>query len=136
VRLLAELGLGFIFLLAGYELDPKMLRERAGHQAMVAWVVSAALAIGVVGLLAALGYVRAFLPVAISLTTTALGTLLPILREQRMLNGPFGRLIFAAGAAGEVLPILAISLFLGAYRTWWEALITRPSPPSPGCSPG
>ncbi len=123
VRLLAELGLGFIFLLAGYELDPKMLRERAGHQAMVAWVVSAALAIGVVGLLAALGYVRAFLPVAIGLTTTALGTLLPILREQRMLNGPFGRLIFAAGAAGEVLPILAISLFLGAYRTWWEALI-------------
>ena len=123
VRLLAELGLGFIFLLAGYELDPKMLREKAGRQAMVAWVLSAALAAGVVGLLAAMGFVRAFVPVAIGLTTTALGTLLPILREQRMLSGPFGRLIFAAGAAGEVLPILAISLFLGAYKTWWEALI-------------
>jgi len=123
VRLLADLGLGFIFLLAGYELDPKMLRERAGGQAVVAWVISAALAVAVVGLLAAVGFVHAFVPVAIGLTTTALGTLLPILREQRMLSGPFGRLIFAAGAAGELLPILAISLFLGAYKTWWEALI-------------
>ena len=123
VRLLADLGLGFIFLLAGYELDPKMLRERAGGQAVVAWVISAGLAVAVVGLLAAVGFVHAFVPVAIGLTTTALGTLLPILREQRMLSGPFGRLIFAAGAAGELLPILAISLFLGAYKTWWEALI-------------
>src|SRR5664279_2661955 len=53
----------------------------------------------------------------------ALGTLLPILRDQNMLTGTFGRFIFAAGAAGELFPILAISLFLGAYKTWWEALI-------------
>ena len=57
------------------------------------------------------------------MTTTALGTLLPILRDQNMLAGLFGRFIFAAGAVGELLPILAISLFLGAYKTWWEALI-------------
>ena len=123
IQLLAELGLGFIFLLAGYELDPKILREKPGRQALVAWVISAAVATAVVGGLAALGYVHAFVPVAIGLTTTALGTLLPILREQNMLAGPFGRVIFAAGAAGELLPILAISLFLGAYQTWWEAVI-------------
>lgn len=123
VQLLADLGLGFIFLLAGYELDPRVLRERAGRQAVVAWFISAALAVGVVGLLAAAGFVRAFVPVAIGLTTTALGTLLPIMREQGMLGGAFGRLVFAAGAAGELLPIIAISLFLGAEQTWWEALV-------------
>ena len=123
IQLLAELGLGFIFLLAGYELDPKILGEKPGRQALVAWVISAAVATAVVGGLAAIGYVHAFVPVAIGLTTTALGTLLPILREQNMLAGPFGRVIFAAGAAGELLPILAISLFLGAYQTWWEAVI-------------
>ena len=32
VLLLADLGLGFIFLLAGYELDPSVLRERAGRK--------------------------------------------------------------------------------------------------------
>jgi Kef-type K+ transport system membrane component KefB len=123
IQLLSGLGLGFLFLLAGHELDPRMLRERAGTQALLAWGVSAALAVLVVGGLEYLGYVKAFVPVAIALTTTALGTLLPILREQQMLAGPFGRYIFAAGAVGELLPILAISLFLGAYDSWWEALI-------------
>ena len=123
IELLSGLGLGFLFLLAGHELDPRMLRERAGTQALLAWGVSAALAVLVVGGLEYLGYVKAFVPVAIALTTTALGTLLPILREQQMLAGPFGRYIFAAGAVGELLPILAISLFLGAYDSWWEALI-------------
>lgn len=123
VRLLAELGLGFIFLLAGYELNPHLLRERAGRQALVSWVISAVLALLIVGGLEATGYVHAFVPVAIGLTTTALSTLLPILRERSMLHGSFGQVIFAAGAAGELLPILAISLFLGAYKTWWEALI-------------
>ncbi len=30
IKLLANVGLGFLFLLAGYELDPRLLRERAG----------------------------------------------------------------------------------------------------------
>jgi Kef-type K+ transport system membrane component KefB len=123
IELLAGLGLGFLFLLAGHELDPLLLREKAGKQALLAWGVSAVIALLVVGGLEYLGFVKAFVPVAIALTTTALGTLLPILREQQMLGGSFGRFIFAAGAVGELLPILAISLFLGAYKTWWEALI-------------
>jgi Kef-type K+ transport system membrane component KefB len=123
IELLAGLGLGFLFLLAGHELDPLLLREKAGKQALLAWGVSAVIALLVVGGLEYLGFVKAFVPVAIALTTTALGTLLPILREQHMLGGSFGRFIFAAGAVGELLPILAISLFLGAYKTWWEALI-------------
>ncbi len=123
IELLAGLGLGFLFLLAGHELDPQLLREKAGQQALVAWSISAVLAVGVVGALEALGFVHAFVPVSIALTTTALGTLLPILREQNMLTGTFGRFIFAAGAVGELFPIIAISLFLGAYKTWWEAII-------------
>ena len=49
IELLAGLGLGFLFLLAGHELDPKLLRERAGTQALVAWTISAVLALLVVG---------------------------------------------------------------------------------------
>ncbi len=123
IELLAGLGLGFLFLLAGHELDPRLLREKAGKQALLGWGISAIIAVLVVGGLEYLGFVKAFLPVSIALTTTALGTLLPILRDQNMLAGMFGRFIFAAGAVGELLPILAISLLLGAYRTWWEAVI-------------
>jgi Kef-type K+ transport system membrane component KefB len=90
---------------------------------LIGWGISAVAAVLIVGGLEYLGFVRAFVPVSIALTTTALGTLLPILRDQHMLNGRFGRYIFAAGAVGELLPIIATSLLLGAYRTWWEALI-------------
>jgi Kef-type K+ transport system membrane component KefB len=114
IDLLANVGLGFLFLLAGYELDLQLFRVRPGRLAMVAWLVSVAVAVASVGILAAAGLVRAFVPVALGLTTTALGTLLPILRDNDMLGGRFGRYLVAAGAVGELFPIFAIALFLGA----------------------
>ena len=114
IDLLANVGLGFLFLLAGYELDLHLFRERPGRLAIVAWLVTVAVAAATVGVLAALGFVRAFVPVALGLTTTALGTLLPILRDNDMLGGRFGRYLLAAGAVGELFPVFAIALFLGA----------------------
>ena len=114
IDLLANVGLGFLFLLAGYELDLHLFRERPGRLAIVAWLVTVALAAATVGVLEALGFVRAFVPVALGLTTTALGTLLPILRDNDMLGGRFGRYLLAAGAVGELFPVFAIALFLGA----------------------
>jgi Kef-type K+ transport system membrane component KefB len=114
IDLLANVGLGFLFLLAGYELDLGLFRVRPGRLAIVGWLVSVAVAMATVGILAAAGLVRAFVPVALGLTTTALGTLLPILRDNDMLGGRFGRYLLAAGAVGELFPIFAIALFLGA----------------------
>ncbi|WP_138759969.1 cation:proton antiporter [Modestobacter altitudinis] len=113
VRVLADVGLGFVFLLAGYELDLRLFRQDAGRRALLAWSVSLVLALGVVGALEAAGMVRDFLPVALGLTTTALGTLLPVLREKGLLGGPLGRYLLATGGVGELLPVLAIAVFLG-----------------------
>jgi len=113
VELVANVGLGFVFLLAGFEIDPAGLFARAGKLALLAWVTAAVLATAAVGALAALGYVTAFVPVALALTTTALGTVLPILREHGLLGGALGRHFLASGAIGELLPILAIAVFLG-----------------------
>ena len=66
----------------------------------------------------AVGLVRAFVPVAIALTTTALGTLLPILRENHLLRGLLGSHLLAAGAVGELLPIVAVAVFLGTTNRW------------------
>ena len=112
IELISNVGLGFLFLLAGYELELRLFRERAGRLALTSWLVTAVIAIAVTGVLAATGFVRAFVPIAIGLTTTALGTLLPILRDNRMLEGRFGEFIMAAGAVGEFLPIMAIAIFL------------------------
>ena len=113
IQLLANIGLGFLFLLAGYELDPRLLRQQPGRLAIGGWVMSAAIAVGVTAGLTAAGYIRDYVPVGLALTTTALGTLLPILRDNNMLGGEFGRHVFAAGAVGELFPILIIAVFLG-----------------------
>jgi Kef-type K+ transport system membrane component KefB len=114
IELISNVGLGFLFLLAGYELELDLFRRRPGRLAVTAWLVTAAAALAVTGVLEAVGFVRAFVPIAIGLTTTALGTLLPILRDNSMLGGRFGSYILAAGAVGEFLPIVAITIFLGA----------------------
>ncbi|HTB53643.1 MAG TPA: cation:proton antiporter [Trebonia sp.] len=113
IQLLANIGLGFLFLLAGYELDPRLLRQQPGRLAIGGWLMSAAIAVGVTAGLTAAGYIRDYVPVGLALTTTALGTLLPILRDNNMLGGEFGRHVFAAGAVGELFPILIIAVFLG-----------------------
>jgi Kef-type K+ transport system membrane component KefB len=112
VKLLANIGLGFLFLLAGYELDLRLLGAHEGRLAMIGWVVSVVISLAAVAGLTYGGYVRDFIPIALALTTTALGTLLPILTENEMLGGQFGRYVLAAGAVGELFPIVAISLFL------------------------
>ena len=98
IELLANVGLGFLFLLAGYELELGLFREHVGRRAILAWFVTAAIAIAVTGLLEYVGFIRAFVPVAIGLTTTAFGALLPILRDNDMLTGRFGKLRDAGGS--------------------------------------
>ncbi|MET0741386.1 MAG: cation:proton antiporter [Candidatus Nanopelagicales bacterium] len=122
VALIGNLGLGFLFLLAGFELDAMLMRSQPGRLALIAWGITIVLSLMVVGLLEVIGQVKAFVPVAIALTTTALGTLLPMLKEQNMLASRLGRYIFAAGTVGELGPILAIALFLGANETWVQLL--------------
>jgi Kef-type K+ transport system membrane component KefB len=112
IQLLSDVGLGFLFLLAGYELDPSLLRERPGRLAITGWLISAVISVGVTAGLTAVGYIKDYVPVGLALTTTALGTLLPILRDNGMLGGKFGRQVFAAGAVGELFPILIIAVFL------------------------
>jgi Kef-type K+ transport system membrane component KefB len=114
IELLQSVGLGFLFLMAGYELELNLFREHVGRRAIVAWLVTAVIAVSVTGLLSAVGFVHAFVPVALGLTTTAFGALLPILRDNDMLSGSFGRFILPAGAVGEFLPIVGIAIFLSA----------------------
>jgi Kef-type K+ transport system membrane component KefB len=122
IVLLSNVGLGFLFLLAGYELDLALFRQRAGKLAVLGWAASAVIAGLVVGLLAAMDLVRAFVPVALGLTTTALGTLLPILRDNNMLRAAFGPYVLAGGAVGEFFPIVAIAIFLGSNGRFFGLL--------------
>ena len=91
IELLSQLGLGMLFLIAGLEIEPAMLRSRDGSRAGIAWLVSLTVALVWVGLLSlALGF-EAWHALAIAMTSTALGTLLPILRDTGLLDRPIGQ---------------------------------------------
>ena len=119
----ANLGLGMLFFFAGYEIDFGRLRGRALRLGALAWVLSLALAFGVGGLLAALGIVVSLLYTGSAMATTAIGTLIPILRDEGELETRFGTHLLASGAAGEFGPILLITLVLSTTHPVEEALI-------------
>jgi Kef-type K+ transport system membrane component KefB len=123
IDLLAELGLAFLFFAAGLELEKRAVQGRSGKLALTGWLVSAALALVAAGILERLGVIDDFLGVAICLTSTALGTLLPILSDKGLIKTPFGNYFMGAGAIGEFGPVLAISLLLST-KSFWMALLS------------
>ena len=123
IDLLAELGLAFLFFAAGLELEKRAVQGRSGKLALTGWLVSVALALVAAGILERLGIIADFLGVAICLTSTALGTLLPILSDKGLVKTPFGNYFMGAGAIGEFGPVLAISLLLST-KSFWMALLS------------
>lgn len=123
IEMLRELGLGLLFLLAGYEIDPTELRGRGGRRALITWCVCMALALVTVVVLGAMGLVRAEIAVAIALTSTALGTLLPILADRGLVDTPLGRSVLNHGAIGELLPVIAMATLLGARGAFGSLLV-------------
>ncbi len=109
-----ELGLGLLFFLAGYELEQRAITGRNGRLAGIGWLVSLGIAFAVSSVLWVTGMISDFTGIAIALTSTALGTLLPVIRDRGQLETPFGTAFMGAGAAGEFGPIIAIAVLLGA----------------------
>ena len=112
IGFVSDLGLGMLFLLAGLEVDPLVLRTRDGGKAVLAWLISLGVAVAWMFALSRMFHVGAWGAVAIAMTSTALGTLLPVLRETGLQSQRMGRLVLANGAVGEFGPILAMSVFL------------------------
>ena len=117
VEFLRELGMGFLFLLAGFEVSPTDMRGRQGARAMLTWIVSVVLGVGAAMLFVG-GEWRVAVVFAIAATSTALGTLLPILKDAGAMGTPLGRATMVHGAYGELLPIVAMSLLLTTRATW------------------
>jgi Kef-type K+ transport system membrane component KefB len=118
VAALSEFGLAMLFFVAGSEIEFTVFRGRPGRAAVVGWLISLAVGVGITWLFAP-GEVA--IVIGIALCSTALGTLLPILRDAGELRTPFGQAVGAVGAVGEFGPLIAISIFLGASNPGIEA---------------
>jgi len=119
----SNLGLGMLFFFAGYEIDFERIKGTPLKLGALGWALSVALAYGIGGALAAAGIVLSFLYTGSAMATTAIGTLIPILRDNGELKTRFGTYLLAAGGAGEFGPILLVTLVLSTDNPLHEAAI-------------
>ncbi|HMK62816.1 MAG TPA: cation:proton antiporter [Acidimicrobiales bacterium] len=112
VTALSDFGLTYLMFLAGTELDLSTVRQGRLGRAAGSWAVSVFLALGVGAVLHATGLVIDHVVVALCLTTTALGTLLPILRDAGVLRTAVGPVVLSVGSIGEFGPIVAVAVLL------------------------
>ena len=118
-----NLGLGLLFFFAGYEIEFDRVRGQPLRLGAMGWLLSLALAYGIGGVLAAAGIILSFLYTGSALATTAIGTLIPVLRDTGDLRSRFGTYLLAAGAAGEFGPILLVTLILSGQNPVHETFI-------------
>jgi Kef-type K+ transport system membrane component KefB len=119
----SNLGLGMLFFFAGYEIDFERIRGQPLLLGAWGWVLSVGLAFGIGGVLAGAGVIVSFLYTGAAMATTAIGTLIPILRDNGELKTRFGTYLLAAGGAGEFGPILLVTLFFSTASPLHESLI-------------
>lgn len=118
LKILSQFGVAMLFFMAGTEINGQALRGRTGRAAWLGWFVSLAIGIAIGWLLApGLGAVV----IGIALSSTALGTLVPVLRDNGDFGTPFGTAVGAIGAVGEFGPIVAMSMVLSG-RAPWQAI--------------
>lgn len=123
ITAVSKLGLAFLMLMAGYEVDLDHMRGAPLRRASAAWVASLLVGLAVGTLLVVTDFALNDLLIGLALTTTALGVLLPMLRDRGLLATDEGRAVLAAGTLGEFGPIVAITLLLTGDNPAHEALL-------------
>ncbi len=111
LQVLSILGLAFLLFLAGLEIDLHQLRGKLLGLVAGGFVVSFAIGLAVSGGLGAVGLVDTPLLVAIILTATSLGVVIPVLKDAGQVESDFGQLVIAAASIADFGAVILLSLF-------------------------
>jgi Kef-type K+ transport system membrane component KefB len=111
LQVLSLLGLAFLLFLAGLEIDVHQLRGKLLGLVAAGFAASLAIGLAVAGGLAAVGLVEDPLLVAIILTATSLGVVIPVLKDAGQVETGFGQLVIAAASIADFGAVILLSLF-------------------------
>jgi Kef-type K+ transport system membrane component KefB len=124
ITFLSQFGLAMLFFFAGVEVIEHHVPKDALRRGTIGWGLSLAIGMSVGIALDAAGVEATWWLLAVALATTALGTLVPILSDERLLPTRLGRAVLGTGVAGEFWPIIFISVFLtSVYGEVTEVLL-------------
>ena len=111
VEVMSLLGLAFLLLLAGLEVEFEMLRGRLLRVTALGFVVSFGVALAAGLILDTTGVTQAPLLIAIMLSATSLGVVIPVLKDTGEASTQFGQIVIAAASIADIATIVLLSLF-------------------------
>jgi Kef-type K+ transport system membrane component KefB len=116
VKVLSLIGLAFLLFLAGLEIDPRRLRGPIARQAGVGYLLSLALAAAVGLAVAAGGITKSPLLIAIALSATSLGLVVPVLKDARQSGSQVGQFTIAGASIADFGAVLLLSVFFSMSK--------------------
>lgn len=111
VSIVSLLGLAFLLFLAGLEIDVHQLRGLVLRLALLGYVATVLLGLAIGVGFHALGWVGGPGLVAITLSATSLGLVVPVLKDAGQLDTRLGQTTVAAASIADFAAIVLLSLF-------------------------
>jgi Kef-type K+ transport system membrane component KefB len=117
IQVLSVIGLAFVLLLAGLEIEFDQLRGRLLRIAVVNFLASFTLALSLMYALRAVGVVESPFLIAIVLSATSLGVIIPLLKDTGLNTSDFGQLVIASATIADFATIVFLSVFFSREAT-------------------
>jgi Kef-type K+ transport system membrane component KefB len=114
IQVLGLIGLAFLLFLSGLEIDARKLRGRLLRLAALGYLITLALGVPIGVALHSAGWVRSPLLLAIALSATSLGLVVPVLKDAGKSDGEVGQTAIVAATVADFSAILLLSLFFSA----------------------
>ena len=119
LEFLAEFGFAYLMFLSGLEIDLSLIASPTAGRgrralspalvAVLAFFLSLLLALGIALLLVGLGMVRSAWMMALVLSTTSLGVVVPVLKERGLTRSPLGQSILLSALVADFATMLLIT---------------------------
>jgi Kef-type K+ transport system membrane component KefB len=110
VQILSLIGLAFLLFLSGLEIDARRLHGRLLRVAVLGYALTLALGVPIGLGLDAAGWVSSPLLVAIALSATSLGLVVPVLKDAGQADGEVGQTAILAATVADFSAIVLLSL--------------------------
>ncbi|GAB3151149.1 cation:proton antiporter [Amycolatopsis stemonae] len=114
VRIAALLGLAFLLFLAGLEIDVHRLRGRALRTALLGYGATLVLGLAAGSAFGAAGWVKSPLLIAVALSATSLGLVVPVLKDAGQAGSALGQAVIAACSVADFAAVVLLSLLFSA----------------------
>lgn len=111
ISVLALIGMAFLLFLAGLEIDPTRLRGTVLRSAGLGYLLTLALGLGAGLAAAGAGIIRSPVLLAVTLSATSLGLVVPVLKDSGHADTDLGRLATAGATVADFAAIVLLSLF-------------------------